>query len=82
VQHGLEQGTGEEIPRDRIQCGRDQFVGFEHAPPVFGLKPLGFLNIFDCKFAQTAELSIVGNWINCLMPAMSASSGWLNFLKC
>jgi len=39
-----EHGTLEVIPRDRVESGRDQFVGFDRASPFLGLAPLGFLN--------------------------------------
>src|SRR4030088_2461535 len=64
ARHGPEQGTFEVIPCDRIQGGRDQFLGFRHTAPVLGLKSLSFLNIIDREFAQPADLGIVGNWIN------------------
>src|SRR3982074_895799 len=64
ARHGPEQGTFEVIPCDRIQGGRDQFIGFRRATPVFGLEPLGFLNIVDRELAQPADLGIFGNWIN------------------
>jgi hypothetical protein len=71
-----DRGTCEEIPRDSIQCVRDQFVGFEEATPVLGLKSLGFLDIIDGKFPQTVEFSIVGSWINCRqqIPGACASA--------
>jgi hypothetical protein len=47
ARHGPEQGTFEVIPCDRIQGGRDQFLGFRHTTPVLSLAPLGFLNIID-----------------------------------
>src|SRR5260370_18229405 len=64
ARYGVEQGTREIIPRDRVQCGRDQFIGFSLAASVRGLEPLGFTNIIDCKFTQTLEFNIVGNRVN------------------
>jgi hypothetical protein len=65
VRYRAEQGAREVIPRYRVQGIRDQLVGFEHTTSALGLEPLGFLNIVNGKFAQTLELGIVGNWINC-----------------